>query len=83
MTRFGLLAASVVLLSGGAALAQDYPREPPREYMAVPPAEWQHRGSWQRMSEHDRQAFWAQRRNESWRCDHGDRGACDWLHNHG
>jgi hypothetical protein len=83
MIRHALMAASLLMLSGGAALAQDYPHEPPRGYMAAPPAEWQHRDDWKRMSERDRQAAWAERRHESWRCDHGDHGACAWLHDHG
>jgi hypothetical protein len=82
MTRQLLIAAGLLLLTGGSAFAQGYSRDAPRDYMQAPPPDWDHRGSWHRMSEERRREFWEQRRRASWRCDHGDRGACRWLHEH-
>jgi hypothetical protein len=72
MLRRCVTAAGLLLLAGGPAFAADYPPEPPRAYMVAPPGEW-----------HRHDVSWAAYRHESWRCDHGDRGACDWLHHHG
>lgn len=84
MPRRSLLLASVLMLAPGvAALGQDWPREPPRGYMQAPPPDWDRRDGWRRMDERRRHEYWAERRRASWRCEHGDRAACRWLHANG
>jgi hypothetical protein len=81
--RYAIVLPILAIGTAVPALAQDYPREPPSAYMARPPAEWDHQDSWRKRSETERHAVWEQRRQISWRCDHGDREACRALHEGG
>lgn len=82
MYRTAALAAAFALMSALPALAQEYPHEPPPGYMAAPPGEWAHRPSWEHMDQRRREAYFDEWRHEHWRCDHGDRAACHWMHDH-
>lgn len=82
-TGIALLAVGL-LFSGGAALAQDYPPEPPAGYRyGPPPSDWERRDWWRRMKAEERHEYWQRHRRAEWRCDHGDRDACHWLREHG
>ena len=82
MLRTVATAAAIALCIALPASAQNYPPEPPPGYMQGPPPDWAHRESWERRKEAERHAFWEEWRQANWRCEHGDRGACRWLHEH-
>jgi hypothetical protein len=82
MLRTGVFAAALALCTALPALAQNYPPELPPGYMQAPPQAWEDQELWHRKKEAERHAFWEEWRHASWRCDHGDRGACRWLHEH-
>jgi hypothetical protein len=83
MFRKLVLAAALAAVSAAPAFAQRYPAAPPPDYMRAPPAAWQNQDFWRHMDHRHQQAYFDQWRRESWRCDHGDRAACNWLHHVG
>ena len=82
MLKYTILAAALAFGAAAPALAQGYPPEPPREDHAAPPPAWAHNAHWEHMKHEEQQTYFDQWRHEHWRCDHGDRGACGWMHVH-
>ena len=81
--RRTLFAATALTIGASLpAFAQSWAPEPPNGYMTAPPSTWDQQEFWRHRSEAQREAFWHEYRHESWRCDHGDREACHWLHDH-
>jgi hypothetical protein len=83
MLKYTVLAAALAFGAAAPALAQGYPPEPPHDYYAAPPAAWAHDAHWQAMKHEQQQAYFDQWRHQRWGCDHGDRGACNWIGSHG
>lgn len=76
MLRSAILAAALAVASVAPAMAQGY------NYYPRPPGTWAHQDFWRHMNHREREAYFHRWRHERWRCDHGDRYACHWLHRH-